>query len=57
MDTRRLTRILRAKGSLSGCIIAGSEVADSDIEKKALGEAKGFEGLQGMDWLKWLPNR
>jgi len=52
VDTRRLTRILRAKGSLSGCIIAGSEVADSDIEKKALGEAKGFEGLQGMDLAK-----
>ena len=49
VDTRRLTRILRAKGSLSGCIIAGSAVADSDIENKALKEAKGFEGLQGMD--------
>ena len=52
VDTRRLTRILRAKGSLSGCIIAGSEAADSDIEKKALGEAKVFEGLQGMDLAK-----
>ena len=40
VDTRRLTRILRAKGSLSGCIIAGSEVADSDIEKKALPQNK-----------------
>ena len=49
VDTRRLTRILRAKGSLSGCIIAGSAVTEADIENKALREAKGFEGLQGMD--------
>jgi carbamoyl-phosphate synthase small subunit len=52
VDTRRLTRILRAKGSLSGCIIAGSAATDSDIENKALKEAKGFEGLQGMDLAK-----
>ena len=52
VDTRRLTRILRAKGSLSGCIIAGSEVTEADIENKALREAKGFEGLQGMDLAK-----
>ena len=52
VDTRRLTRILRAKGSLSGCIIAGSTATDSDIENKALKEAKGFEGLQGMDLAK-----
>ena len=52
VDTRRLTRILRAKGSLSGCIIAGSEVTVAEIENKALREAKGFEGLQGMDLAK-----
>ena len=52
VDTRRLTRILRAKGSLSGCIIAGSAVTESDIENKALSEAKGFEGLEGMDLAK-----
>ena len=52
VDTRRLTRILRAKGSLSGCIIAGSEVTEAEIENKALREAKGFEGLQGMDLAK-----
>ena len=52
VDTRRLTRILRAKGSLSGCIIAGSEITEADIENKALREAKGFEGLQGMDLAK-----
>ena len=44
IDTRRLTRILREKGSLNGCIMAG----DID-EAKALAEAKAFPGLKGMD--------
>jgi len=44
IDTRRLTRILREKGSLNGCIMAG----DVD-EVKALAEAKAFPGLKGMD--------
>ena len=44
IDTRRLTRILREKGSLNGCIMAGE--IDED---KALAEAKAFPGLKGMD--------
>lgn len=44
IDTRRLTRILREKGSLNGCIMAG----DID-EETALSEAKSFPGLKGMD--------
>lgn len=44
IDTRRLTRILREKGSLNGCVMAG----DID-EDKALAEAKSFPGLKGMD--------
>ena len=44
IDTRRLTRILREKGSLNGCIMAG----EID-EEKALAEAKAFPGLKGMD--------
>lgn len=44
VDTRRLTRILREKGSLNGCIMAG----EID-EEKALAEAKAFPGLKGMD--------
>jgi carbamoyl-phosphate synthase small subunit len=44
IDTRRLTRILREKGSLNGCIMAG----EID-EAKALAEAKAFPGLKGMD--------
>jgi carbamoyl-phosphate synthase small subunit len=45
IDTRRLTRILRAKGALAGCIVAGPQV-DADA---ALAAARAFPGLDGMD--------
>ena len=48
IDTRRLTRILREKGSLSGCVMAG----DNIDEARALELAKNFEGLKGMDLAK-----
>jgi len=48
IDTRRLTRILRDKGALAGCIVAGATV---DAEA-ALAEARGFPGLNGMDLAK-----
>jgi carbamoyl-phosphate synthase small subunit len=47
IDTRKLTRILREKGSLSGCIMAG----DVD-EKIALKMACKFIGLKGLDLAK-----
>lgn len=47
IDTRRLTRILREKGSLNGCVMAG----DID-EEKALAAAQAFPGLKGMDLAK-----
>jgi carbamoyl-phosphate synthase small subunit len=47
IDTRRLTRILREKGCLNGCIMAG-EVDELD----ALKQAKAFPGLKGMDLAK-----
>lgn len=44
IDTRRLTRILRDKGAMSGCIMA------SDVDKDiALQKAKDFAGLKGLD--------
>ena len=47
IDTRRLTRILREKGCLNGCIMAG------DVnEQDALAQAKSFPGLKGMDLAK-----
>ena len=44
IDTRRLTRILRDKGAMGGCIMAGE--IDKDV---ALQKAKDFAGLKGMD--------
>ncbi len=51
IDTRRLTRLLREKGSLSGCIMAGDSLTEAD-EARALELAKGFDGLKGMDLAK-----
>ena len=48
IDTRRLTRILRDKGALAGCIVAGEQV-DAEV---ALTEARAFPGLNGMDLAK-----
>jgi carbamoyl-phosphate synthase small subunit len=47
IDTRKLTRILRDKGALSGCIMTGN--ADSAT---AVAHAKRFPGLAGMDLAK-----
>ncbi|MDE2306864.1 MAG: glutamine-hydrolyzing carbamoyl-phosphate synthase small subunit [Xanthomonadaceae bacterium] len=45
IDTRRLTRILRDKGALAGCIVAS---AQADVDD-ALAKARAFPGLDGMD--------
>ncbi len=47
IDTRRLTRILREKGAQSGCVMSG--VVN---EAQALGAARAFPGLAGMDLAK-----
>src|SRR5712664_3607638 len=44
IDTRKLTRILRAKGAQNGCLMAGQV-----DEASALKEARAFPGLAGMD--------
>jgi carbamoyl-phosphate synthase small subunit len=51
IDTRRLTRLLREKGPLNGCILSGEQLASLG-EAKALAEAKLFPGLKGMDLAK-----
>lgn len=48
VDTRKLTRLIRQKGALAGCIAAG---ADIDAER-ALASACAFPGLRGMDLAK-----
>lgn len=44
VDTRRLTRLLRKKGALAGCIATGD-----CSEQEALKQARAFPGLMGMD--------
>jgi len=48
VDTRRLTRHLRAHGAQNGAIVAGS---DAKVEQ-ALALARSFPGLKGMDLAK-----
>jgi carbamoyl-phosphate synthase small subunit len=48
IDTRRLTRFLREKGSQNGCLLAGDDISD----EQALELARGFPGLKGMDLAK-----
>jgi carbamoyl-phosphate synthase small subunit len=48
IDTRALTRRIREKGALKGCIVAGDNI---DVEA-AIAAAKGFDGLKGMDLAK-----
>ena len=45
VDTRRLTRLIRAKGALSGCIATGEDASP----ERALALARAFPGLAGMD--------
>lgn len=53
IDTRKLTRILREKGTQNGCIIAG----DNLDAAKALQLAKEFPGLAGMDLAKQVTTK
>lgn len=45
IDTRQLTRLLREKGALGGCIVAGDRI-DPDAAVKL---AQNFPGLKGLD--------
>ena len=48
LDTRRLTRLIRERGALAGCIATGDQ-ADAE---EALAKARAFPGLAGMDLAK-----
>jgi carbamoyl-phosphate synthase small subunit len=48
IDTRALTRRLRDKGAMKGCIVAGDNI---DVDA-AIEAAKSFPGLKGMDLAK-----
>ena len=51
IDTRRLTRLLRTKGAQNGAILADC-TGDADDVEKALGLARSFPGLAGLDLAK-----
>ncbi|MGH8278200.1 MAG: glutamine-hydrolyzing carbamoyl-phosphate synthase small subunit [Gammaproteobacteria bacterium] len=53
IDTRKLTRLLRAGGAQNGCILAG---ADLDAGE-ALRQARAFPGLDGTDLAKVVSTR
>ena len=48
IDTRKLTRLLREKGALKGCLVTGNQID----EKTAIEKANTFPGLVGMDLAK-----
>ncbi len=48
IDTRALTRLLREKGAMKGCIVAGEDI---DIDA-AIATAQASDGLKGMDLAK-----
>ena len=49
IDTRRLTRLLREKGALAGCIMTGEDMAET-----ALRDARKFPGIAGMDLARFV---
>ncbi|MGI9323793.1 MAG: glutamine-hydrolyzing carbamoyl-phosphate synthase small subunit [Pseudomonadales bacterium] len=49
VDTRRLTRLIRRKGALAGCLVAASAAGELLDEASAIAQAQAFPGLKGMD--------
>ena len=45
IDTRRLTRLIREKGAMGGCVLGGGAIDEAD----AIARARAFPGLKGMD--------
>ncbi len=52
VDTRRLTRLIRAKGALAGVIDTGEHVLEDSTVAEAVVKAQAFGGLKGMDLAK-----
>lgn len=51
IDTRRLTRLIREKGALKGCIFAAATIGEAQ-KKEAIWHAQQFSGLAGLDLAK-----
>ena len=48
LDTRYLTRLIREKGALNGCLLSAPVISDALI-KEALDKAKQHQGLEGQN--------
>jgi len=53
IDTRQLTRIIRDKGALAGCIVTGTKAN----AEEAVRAARKFPGLKGMDLAKLVSTK
>jgi len=53
IDTRRLTRHLRDRGAMNGCLMATASID----EREALARAREFAGLKGMDLAREVTTR
>jgi carbamoyl-phosphate synthase small subunit len=53
IDTRKLTRLIRDKGALAGCILTGQGVTSEE----AVRAARKFPGLKGMDLAKLVSTK
>ncbi|MGH8033823.1 MAG: glutamine-hydrolyzing carbamoyl-phosphate synthase small subunit, partial [Lysobacterales bacterium] len=56
IDTRKLTRILRDKGAMSGAIVTAATVTESVI-KAAIALARSFPGMKGLDLAREVTTR
>ena len=53
IDTRQLTRIIRDKGALAGCIVTGAKAS----AEESVRAARKFPGLKGMDLAKLVSTK
>src|SRR5690606_235070 len=53
IDTRKLTRVIREKGALAGCIVTGANASAEEAVKAA----RKFPGLKGMDLAKLVTTK
>jgi carbamoyl-phosphate synthase small subunit len=53
IDTRKLTRIIRARGAQAGCILTGHDASPEE----AVRAARKFPGLKGMDLAKLVSTK
>ncbi|HET8585268.1 MAG TPA: carbamoyl-phosphate synthase domain-containing protein, partial [Casimicrobiaceae bacterium] len=56
VDTRRLTRILRERGTQNACIVAADALAEADAER-AVARARAVPSMNGLDLAKVVSSK